>query len=116
MFDLDEQLNLFSRADGLEATVDTWYIGVSDFLVENGVLAENPPVENYITDKYLVMIAANETLKEFTLKSSSGYIAPSDGDGEGEEAGEDTASSGAVAKMSHLVLAVASLAAVALVY
>jgi len=87
MFSLDEQLDIFSRDNGKESTVDNWYIGVSDFLVESGVLNQNPPVQSYITDKYLKLVANNETLREYSRKSSYGYVDVVDMDtGEATEA------------------------------
>lgn len=115
MFDLDEQLNLFSREGGKESLVDVWYTGVSDFLVENGVLAENPPVESYITDKYLKMVLANDTLTEFTQKSSSGYIAESDGEfADGDESSTDVPASATLPTLilTRFVVTTASLVTV----
>ena len=112
MFDLDEQLDLFSRASGLTSTVDDWYNGVSDFLVGSGVLTEAPPVEDYITDKYLALVAQNETLKEFSLKSSSGYVDQASGEGGGgdnsqEDVDEDSSAPG---ELPYLVCVAASIA------
>ena len=76
-FQLDEQLEIFDRSSG-KSEVDTWYEAVSAFLVENSVITENPAVETYITDKYLKMVAANETLKDFAARSSAGYVWPED--------------------------------------
>lgn len=117
MFDLDEQLDLFSRASGLSSTVDDWYIGVSDFLVGNGVLSEAPVVEDYITDKYLALVAQNETLKEFTLKSSSGYVDPAiEGEGAANSQEEVDDDSSAPGKLSYLVCVAASIASACLAY
>jgi ABC-type nitrate/sulfonate/bicarbonate transport system substrate-binding protein len=76
-YDLEEQLAIFDRSNG-KSEVDYWYESVSVFLIENGVIADSPPIESYITDKYLQMVAANETLRDFTLRSSAGYVWPED--------------------------------------
>ena len=86
---------------------------VYDFLVENGVLTDAPPVEDYITDKYLKLVAENETLTEFTLKSSSGYINPDEasvGENNQQDGAADNASSSGSGHLSYLrCVAVASL-------
>ena len=80
-FDLDQQIEIFDRSEG-KSEVDTWYEALSTFLVDNNVISTNPPVDTYITDKYLKMVYDNETLRDFTARSSAGYVDPEDVDSE----------------------------------
>lgn len=99
MFELEEQLVIFDRSQG-KSQVDTWYEAVSKFMVENGAISTDPPVESYITDKYLKMVAENETLREFALKDSESYTKP-----EEEQSGTEEASSAASHSLVFSVLA-----------
>lgn len=85
MFELEEQLAIFDRSKG-KSQVDTWYEAVSKFMVENGAISTDPPVESYITDKYLKMVAENETLREFVIKDSVSYAKPEEEQSESAEA------------------------------
>lgn len=76
-FDLQGQLDIFDRSNG-KSEVDNWYEAVSGFLIENNVIDQNPTVDSYITDKYLKMVETNETLREYTLRSTAGYVGPED--------------------------------------
>jgi hypothetical protein len=68
MYNLEEQLEIFDRSEG-DSVVDGWYTGVGDFMTEIEMIAENPEAASYITDEYLKLVDANETLKAFTLMS-----------------------------------------------
>lgn len=68
IFGLDEQLFKMDRSNG-PSTVDEWYQGVSDFMFNTGVLAEDPLAESYISRKYMEMVANNTELRLFALRA-----------------------------------------------
>lgn len=69
IFGLDEQLSMMKRESG-PSTVDEWYRGVSDFMFNAGVLAEDPAPDTYITSKYMQMVADDDSLRLFALREA----------------------------------------------
>lgn len=65
VFSLDEQIKLLSGAKSGSATVDTWFKGLSDYLVGAGTLKEAPRPTDYITSEYMERVAADPKLKAF---------------------------------------------------
>lgn len=63
-FTLEEQLRLFSRAEG-PATVDRWFIGIGEYLVSTGTLQQAPEPASFITDEVLKRVAADPRLRAF---------------------------------------------------
>lgn len=70
IFGLDEQLSMMEREGG-PSTVDDWFAGVSEFMFNAGVLAENPEPESYITSKYMELVASDTELRLFALREDA---------------------------------------------
>jgi ABC-type nitrate/sulfonate/bicarbonate transport system substrate-binding protein len=66
LFDLEQQLQLLSRANG-PSQADRWYEGLSAFLAQVGTVPNPPAPSAYITDDVLRRIAANPQLRAFAL-------------------------------------------------
>ena len=66
LFDLQQQLDLLSRANG-PSQADRWYEGLSAFLAQVGTVQNPPAPSAYITDDVLRRIAANPQLRAFAM-------------------------------------------------
>lgn len=63
-FTLDEQLRLFSRAEG-PSTVDRWLTSLGEYLVSTGTLQQAPDPAAFATDEILKRVAADPRLRAF---------------------------------------------------
>ncbi|TQF77407.1 nitrate ABC transporter substrate-binding protein [Elioraea sp. Yellowstone] len=63
-FTLEEQLRLFSRAEG-PSTVDRWLTDLGAYLVSTGTLQQAPDPTTFATDEVLKRIAADPRLRAF---------------------------------------------------
>jgi NitT/TauT family transport system substrate-binding protein len=63
-FTLDEQLRLFSRAEG-PSTVDRWLTSLGEYLVSTGTLQQAPDPAAFATDGILKRVAAAPRLRAF---------------------------------------------------
>jgi NitT/TauT family transport system substrate-binding protein len=66
MFDLDQQIQLMTRAGG-PSQADRWYEGLSAFLAQVGTVQNPPAPSAYLTDEILRRIAADPRLRAFAL-------------------------------------------------
>lgn len=67
LYDLNEQqMMLEKNGDGV-STLGTWFQETVDFLFENGVIPSQLNAEDYLDDKYMTWIGANETLAMWTM-------------------------------------------------
>ncbi|MEP9352223.1 ABC transporter substrate-binding protein [Xanthobacter sp. KR7-65] len=69
IYTLDEQLKLFDRSKGL-SVMDTWHTDLAEYLKSTGTLQKTPDAKDYITDKYLKMIADDPKLRAFATDAS----------------------------------------------
>jgi NitT/TauT family transport system substrate-binding protein len=70
IFTLEEQLVMMDRSDG-PSIVDRWFSGVSAFMFNAGVLAEDPAPETFITDTYMQMVKDDDQLRLFALRENA---------------------------------------------
>jgi NitT/TauT family transport system substrate-binding protein len=63
-FTLEEQLRLFSRAEG-PSTVDRWLTSLGEYLVSTGTLQQAPDPAAFATDEILKRVAADPRLRAF---------------------------------------------------
>lgn len=68
LFDLDEQLQVFTRAGSGPSQVDKWMLDMSEFMKSVGSLREAPAATEYITDKYLRKVADDSSLRSLASK------------------------------------------------
>lgn len=66
-YSLDEQLKLFSRANG-SSTADGWFSEIGKFLADVGTVPASPDTTTYISDDYLKRVAADPKLRKFATE------------------------------------------------
>ncbi|MFG1398211.1 ABC transporter substrate-binding protein [Roseixanthobacter pseudopolyaromaticivorans] len=69
IYTLDEQLKLFDRSKG-PSVMDVWHTDLAEYLKSTGTLAKTPDAKDYITDKFLKMIADDPKLSAFAMDKS----------------------------------------------
>jgi NitT/TauT family transport system substrate-binding protein len=69
LYDLQEHLRIMDRTKG-ESKVDQWMTQISEFLKSVGTIQKVQPASEYVTDKYMKMVAADPKLKAFAESSS----------------------------------------------
>ena len=67
LYNLDEQLQMFAKNEGGKSTLGSWFQETVDFMFEVGIIPSPLNAEDYIDDKYMKWIAANETLAKWTM-------------------------------------------------
>ncbi len=65
-FTLEEQIKLLSRGAGA-STVDGWFTGLGSYLRASGTLQAAPDPSTFITDEFLLRIAADPKLRAFAM-------------------------------------------------
>ena len=69
VFDLEQHLKIMDRSHGA-SQVDQWMTQISEFLKGVGTIQKVQPASEYITDKYMKMVAADPKLKAFADSSA----------------------------------------------
>jgi NitT/TauT family transport system substrate-binding protein len=69
IYTLDEQLKLFDRSKG-PSVMDTWHTDLAEYLKSTGTLQKVPEAKDYITDKFLKIIADDPKLRAFAMDQS----------------------------------------------
>jgi ABC-type nitrate/sulfonate/bicarbonate transport system substrate-binding protein len=64
VFDLEQHLKIMDRSQG-PSQVDQWMTQISEFLKSVGTIQNVQPASEYVTDKYMKMVAADPKLKAF---------------------------------------------------
>jgi len=68
IYTLDEQLALFDRRSG-PSIMDKWHTDLAEYLKSTGTLAKTPNATDYITDKFLKMVADDPMLHAFATNA-----------------------------------------------
>ncbi len=68
-FDLAEQLRIMNRSGG-RSDVDDWFTKIGTYMHDSGSIQSVPKPTDYITDKFLKMIANDPKLNEFANRSN----------------------------------------------
>ena len=64
VFGLEEHLKIMDRSKG-PSKVDQWMTQIQEFLKSVGTIQSVQPAQEYVTDKYMKMVAADPKLKAF---------------------------------------------------
>ena len=67
VFSLDQQLKLLDDSKG-PSKVDTWFSDIGKFMASVGTLSSNPDPKNFVTDKYMKIVAADAKLRAFATE------------------------------------------------
>ena len=67
LYNLDEQLQMLAKNEGGTSTLGSWFQETVDFMFEAGIIPSRLNAGDYIDDKYMKWIAANETLAKWTM-------------------------------------------------
>jgi len=67
LYNLDEQLQMLAKDEGGTSTLGSWFQETVDFMFEAGIIPSRLNAGDYIDDKYMKWIAANETLAKWTM-------------------------------------------------
>ncbi|HZZ92292.1 MAG TPA: ABC transporter substrate-binding protein [Usitatibacter sp.] len=69
VFDLEQHLKIMDRSHG-PSKVDQWMTQIQEFLKSVGTIQKVQPASEYVTDKYMKMVAADPKLKAFADSSA----------------------------------------------
>lgn len=69
-FTLQEQLKMLKGSESGTSEVAKWMDQVAEFMKSVGTLTKVPEAKDYVTDKFLLMVANDPTLKKFAEDSS----------------------------------------------
>jgi NitT/TauT family transport system substrate-binding protein len=64
VYDLEQHLKIMDRSHGA-SKVDDWMTQISEFLKGVGTIQQVQPASEYVTDRYMKMIAQDPKLKAF---------------------------------------------------
>ena len=64
VYGLQEHLKIMDRSHGA-SKVDEWMTQIQEFLKSVGTIQKVQPASEYVTDKYMKMVAADPKLKAF---------------------------------------------------
>jgi hypothetical protein len=67
LYNLDEQLQMMAKNENGVSTLGSWFQDIVIFMYEGGIIPSLLNAENYMEDKYMKWIAANETLAKWTM-------------------------------------------------
>ncbi len=68
IFTLEEQLKMFDRSKG-PSVIDTWHTDLAEYLVSTGTLQKIPEAKDYLSDRFLRMVADDPKLRAFAMDS-----------------------------------------------
>lgn len=69
VYDLEEHLKIMDRSHG-PSQVDQWMTQIQEFLKSVGTIQQVQPASEYVTDKFMKMVAADPKLKAFADSSA----------------------------------------------
>lgn len=68
-FDLTGQLKIMDRSKG-ESDADKWFTQIANFMHDTGSIRSVPKPQDYLTDRFFKMVAADPKLAQFANKSN----------------------------------------------
>ena len=71
LYNLEEQLQMMAKNDKNVSTLGSWLQETVNFMLESGIIDSSLNAEDFIDDKYMQWIAANETLAKWTMQLES---------------------------------------------
>ena len=74
LYNLEEQLEMLAKNENNVSTIGTWLQETVNFMLEGGIIDSPLNAEDFIDDKYMQWIAANETLAKWTMRVESEEI------------------------------------------
>ena len=70
LYNLEEQLQMMAKNENNVSTLGSWLQETVNFMLDGGIIDSPLNAEDFIDDKYMQWIAANETLAKWTMWSS----------------------------------------------
>lgn len=71
LYNLEEQLEMMAKNENNVSTLGSWLQETVNFMLEGGMIDSPLNAEDFIDDKYMQWIAANETLAKWTMRLES---------------------------------------------
>ena len=71
LYNLEEQLQMMAKDENNVSTLGSWLQETVNFMLESGIIDSSLNAEDFIDDKYMQWIAANETLAKWTMQLES---------------------------------------------
>ena len=71
LYNLEEQLQMMAKNENNVSTLGSWLQETVNFMLDGGMIDSPLNAEDFIDDKYMQWIAANETLAKWTMRLES---------------------------------------------